>query len=465
MMLYVAPLRPAGHLPHKGGDRLARSAASILAPLALLFALAILLTPATAAMRIQDVRSDKGIEAWLVEDYSVPIVAIRFAFEGGSTQDPIGKEGLANLMTGLFDEGAGDIDSATFQTRLDDAGAEMRFSAGRDAVYGSMRMLAEERDEAFELLRLGVNMPRFDQGPIERIRSQIAAGIVANERDPETAAQVKWAEAVYGDHPYSRRDEGTQATLASITADDLRAFHKAVFARQKLKIAVVGAIDAETLKGMLDKVFGDLPEKPELRAVAQAEPKLGQEIKVEYDLPQTSIRLAYPGLARDRPEFFAAVLMNQVLGGGTFSSRLFDEVREKRGLAYGVSSSLVNREYSNSLAIATATRSDRAAETLAVIKEVVRGMVENGPTAQELEAAKKYLIGAYAINNLDSSGSIATTLVELQLDQLGIDYMDRRAGLINAVTLDDVKAAAKLLLSAEPAILIVGPALQEDTKG
>lgn len=411
-----------------------------------------------AEVRIQEVKSSKGITAWLVEDYSVPVIAVRFAFEGGTTQDPVGKEGLANLMTGLFDEGAGDLDSEAFQIRLDDAGAEMGFSASNDAIYGSMRMLADQKDEAFELLRLAVNQPRFDQAPIDRIRSQIIAGIVAAERTPETAAGRKWAETVYGDHPYARRDEGTKETLTSISPDDLRHFHKANFAKSGLRVGVVGAIDAETLKTMLDKLFGDLPEKPELVPVADITPNFGKSINVTYDLPQTTLRLAYPGVARNDPEFFAAFLMNHILGGGTFTSRLFDEVREKRGLAYGVDSGLVNHTHANLLAISTATRADRAGETLKVIRDVVRKMIDEGPTEAELDAAKKYVIGAYPINNLDSSSAIARTLVELQIDDLGIDYMQRRAAIIDGVTLDQVKAAAKKLLSVEPTVMILGPA-------
>lgn len=421
--------------------------------------------PAQAEVAIQEVKSDKGVTAWLVEDYSVPIVTIRFSFKGGNTQDPPGKEGLSELMSALFDEGAGKFDSDTFQTKLDDAGAEISFGAARDTIYGSMRMLAEKKDEAFELLRLAVEQPRFDAAPIDRIRAQMVSGIVANARDPETAAGVKWAEALYGDHPYARPDEGTEKSLATITADDLRSYHKAVFARDNLRVAIVGAIDAETVKRELDRLFGDLPEKPSLRPVTKVDLKLDQEVRVDYELPQTSLQLAYPGVSRDAPDFFAAYLMNHILGGGTFTSRLFDEVREKRGLAYGVNSSLVTHEYSSGLVISTATRSDRAAETLAVIRDTVRRMAEEGPTEAELDAAKKYIVGSYALNNLDSSGAIATTLLSLQEEGLGIDYMDRRTALIEAVTLDQVKAAAKKLLTAEPAILVVGPPFTEGSKG
>ncbi|TIO99061.1 MAG: insulinase family protein, partial [Mesorhizobium sp.] len=218
-------------------------------------------------------------------------------------------------------------------------------------------------------------------------------------------------------------------------------------------------IDAATLSGKLDEVFGDLPQTQTLAQVADVSLKLGQQLEVNYDLPQTSLQLAWPGVKRSDPDFYAAVLMNEILGGSTFTSRLYEEVREKRGLAYSVSSDLVDHEHSNALLVTTATRSDRAAETLAIVRQVVKEMAENGPTEEELAATKKYMIGAYAINNLDSSSSIAATLVELQLDDLGIDYIRRRAALINAVTLADVKAAARKLLSADPAIMVIGPPL------
>ncbi|MGX9576864.1 M16 family metallopeptidase [Mesorhizobium sp. f-mel] len=425
-----------------------------------------LVLPALAARatEIQSVTSSKGITAWLVEDYSVPVVAVRFDFRGGTTQDPPGKEGLANLMTGLFNEGAGPLDSEAFNIKLDDAGAEMSLNATRDGIYGSMRMLAEQRDEAFDLLRLAVNEPRFDQAPIDRIRSQILSGIIANENDPDTVAENQWARAVYGDHPYSRSDQGTRQSIDAITRADLQAMHKAVFARGGLHVAVVGAIDAETLKKKLDMVFGDLPQNQALAPVADVTPALAQHVEVSYDLPQTSLQLAWPGVKRNAADFFPAVLMNQILGG-PFTSRLWQEVRETRGLAYSVSSSLTNQDHADALIVTTATRSDRATETLGIVRDVVKRLAEDGPTEGELAATKKYLIGAYAINNLNSSSSIAATLVELQLDDLGIDHMQRRTGYINAVTLDQVKAVAKKLLSAEPTIMVVGPPLAAAGKG
>jgi zinc protease len=410
------------------------------------------------AVEIKEVISPKGIHAWLVQDDFVPLISMRFSFKGGTTQDPQGKEGLANLMTGLFDEGAGDIDSETYQGKLDDAGAEMGFTADSDRITGSVRMLADKRDEVFDLVALAVNKPRFDQDPIDRIRQQVAAGIKASERDPSTIAGRKFAAALYGDHPYARRSEGTEASLNSITHDDLVTFHKRNFSRDGLVVGVVGSISPEQLAPLLDKVFGDLPAKAELNPIGDAKLAFGQTVRVNYPLPQTSITMVFPGVRRQDPDFFPAYIMNHILGGGTFSSRIYNEVREKRGLAYSAGSNLVSRDHMAALMVSTATRADRAGETLEILKSEIARMAKDGPTADELVEAKKYLVGSYAVSNLDSSSAVANTLVGLQVENLGRDYIDKRADLINAVTLDEVKAAARKLLETDPAVLIVGPA-------
>ena len=445
--------------------RMTLSARAAQAFATLFLALAFVTLPAIMAARaavdIQEVTSKSGVTAWLVEDYTVPVIAARFAFKGGSTQDPQGKDGLSTLMTGLFDEGAGDLDSDAFQERLDEVGAEMSFTATRDTVYGTMRMLADERENAFGLLKLAVNAPRFDQEPLDRIRAQIGTRIQRDMRDPNSLGRDEFSKALYGDHPYARRADGTVETLASVTPDDLRALHGRTFARSNLTVAVVGAIDAETLKAELDRVFGELPAEAKLAPVAQVEPKLGQEVDYAYPLPQSTIQLVFPGVARDDPDFFPAYMMNHILGGGTFSSRLFNEVREKRGLTYGIGSGLNTGDYANSLAIGTSTRADRAGEALEVIRETIRLLVDEGVGEEELATAKTYLIGAYAINNLDSSSAVARTLVELQKDDRGIDYINRRAGYIEAVTAEQVKAAARRLLTTEPAVLVIGPEAPE----
>jgi len=419
--------------------------------------LLIILNLPANAIEIQEVVSPKGIKAWLVEDNSVPLVSIRFSFKGGTSQDPGGKEGLANLMTGLFDEGAGDLDSDSFQERIDNLGGEMSFTASPDSVSGSIRMLAENRDAVSDLLALAVNKPRFDQDAVDRIRQQVVASLEASQRNPSTIASRKFSEVLYGNHPYGRPDEGTVKSLQSISREDLATFHRKNFARDRLTVGVVGSINAKDLGEMLDKVFGDLPANAELVPVPDAKLALGTTTSLSFDMPQTSISFVYPAIPRKDPEFFAAYLMNHILGGG-FTSRLYAEVREKRGLAYSVSSSMALRDHVSALTISTATRPEKAQESLKIIREQVAAMANDGPTESELQAAKSYLKGSYAVNNLDSSVSIADTLVGLQEAGLDREYIDKRAELIDAVTLDQVKAIAKKLLEAEPAILIFGPA-------
>ncbi|WP_292637305.1 pitrilysin family protein, partial [Mesorhizobium sp.] len=300
-----------------------------------------------------------------------------------------------------------------------------------------------------------LNAPRFEQGPIDRVRAEIVSRIVGSERDPNAIAQRKWLRAIYGAHPCSRPGEGTKESLPGITPSDLRAFHQAIFARDGLHIAVVGDIDANTLRERLDQLFGDLPEQQTLVPVYDVAPKLGQLVEENYDLPQTSLTLAWPGVKPSAPDFYAAVLLNDILGGSYLTSRLYEEVRQKRGLAYHVSSELTL----DSLLVTTETRSDCAAQTLSIVRDVVKQMAQQGPTGAELKAAKKHLIGAYAIDQLGSTRSIADRLLDLQIHKADVDYNQRRARSIGRVTLKQVKAAAKKLLSAEPAILVVGPPL------
>ena len=437
----------------------ARTITAAATALTFSFTAALALSAPAHAVDIEEVTSPGGIHALLVEDYTNPLIAVKFAFEGaGSTQDADGKEGTANLMSGLLDEGAGDIESQAFQEKLDDLGVSLGYDASLDNFSGSFRTITDFKDDAFDLLKLSINDPRFDEEPVSRIRGQIATGIIASRNDPGELASKAFSETVFKDHPYSRPVEGTVESLKSVTADDLRAFRKKVFARDNLVVGVVGAISPEDLGKKLDQVFGSLPDKADRKTIPDVEPVTGKTVAVDLAVPQTVIQMALPGVKRDADDFFPAYLMNHILGGGTFTSRLYTEVREKRGLAYGAGSFLASYDDSAVLGIQTATRSDKAAETVEIIRQQLEDMARNGPTADELAKAKTYVIGVYAIRNLDSSLAIASTLVGIQLDDLGIDYIDKREKLIDDVTMDQVKAAARKLLSVDPTVITVGPA-------
>jgi zinc protease len=397
--------------------------------------------PASAAINIERVVSPGGIEAWLVREDTLPMIAVSFAFRGGSAQDPAAKPGVANMLSGLLDEGAGDLDSQAFQGRLDDYSIGLSFDAGADSFSGRLRTLTENRDEAFRLLGLALTAPRLDAEPLERIRAQIASGIRSRERDPDSIAGKAWMEAAFPDHSYGRPSDGTLESLAAITVGDLQAYRADKLARGNLKIGVVGNIDAATLGRLLDETFGKLSAEPKLAPIADVAVAAATRIDIDMSIPQTVIRLGGNGLKRNDPDFLAAYVANHIFGGGSFSSRLYDEIREKRGLAYSVGTYLAPFDHAAVFAGATATRADRAAETIALIESEMRRFAAEGPTGEEVAKAKSYLIGNYPLR-FDSSVEIAGQLLAIQLDDLGIDYVNRRNDLIRAITVEDVRRAA-----------------------
>jgi zinc protease len=424
--------------------------------LAAAIAASILFATSAGATTIERVVSPGGIEAWLVHEQAVPLIAVEFAFVGGAVQDPPGKAGTAALTASLLDAGAGDLDSTAFTDRRERKAIQMNFSAQRDTIHGTMRTLTENRDEAFELLRLAVTAPRFDAKDVEISRAQILSLLRRETTSPTDIASRRWWETAFEGHPYGRPVNGTSETVSSISIADLKSYAQRILARQNLKIAVVGDIDAETLKVLLDRTFGALPQKPELYPIANVAPRgLGRRIEVSLDVPQTVVDFGGPGIPRQDPDFMAAYLINHILGGGSTDSRLYQEVREKRGLAYSVSDSLVWLDHAAVLLGGTATRADRAGETVDLIEKEIRHFAEDGPTAGELVEAKRYLNSAFVLN-LDSSTKIAALLVQLELDGFGTDYFSRRTAMIEAVTLDDARRVAKRLLDKGLLVTVVG---------
>jgi zinc protease len=417
-------------------------------------ALAAIESPSRAS-RVQKPVSKGGIEAWLVEDYTVPLIAIEFAFKGGASQDPIGKAGTATLLAGLLDEGAGPYDSAGFHRALDEDAIEMSFSADRDMLTGRMQTLSRNTARAFALLKLAVTEARLDPEPFQRVLGQIAASLRREANDPDAVAGRTFRASAYPNHPYGLPVRGELATLPDLTRADLLTMRSAMFGRDNLKIAAVGAIDATTLAGLLDDVLGQLPEKADIVPVSTASfSRLGSCHVVAIDLPQSTIRFGREGLARKDPDFIAAMVVNHVLGGGTFSARLFREVREKRGLAYSVYSQLVTHDHAAMFSGSTSTKNERAGESLAVIKKEILDLAERGPTQDELDKAKKYLIGSYALR-FDTSTKIASQLAALQLEDFGVEYLDERNRMIAAVTMEDINRAAKRLFGDGRLLVVI----------
>jgi zinc protease len=405
-----------------------------------------LATPKSRAENVQRVVTPGGVEAWLVESYAVPLVALEFSARGGAAQDPAGKEGLATLLAGLLDEGAGPYDSRAFHRAVEDLAVHIGFGADRDSLSGHLQTLSRNVDQAFALLKLALNDARFDADAVERVRGQLAAGIKRDANDPDAMVAKAFREAAFPGHPYGRPTRGELDTLERLTRSDLETMRGRLFARDNLKIAVVGAIDAATLAARLDETFGGWSERGDLAPVSDIViHDIGARKIIDLDVPQSAMRFGRSGIAKKDPDYFAALVVNHILGGGVFTARLFNEVREKRGLAYSVYSQLNEYDHCPMMIGAAATKNERAGETLEVLEEQCRLLSSDGPSPDELDKARKFLTGSYALR-FDTSTKIAGQLVNIQLDGLEPSYLDERNAKIDAVTLEDARRAAQRLL-------------------
>lgn len=409
---------------------------------------------AMSGPRVTTVTANCGVTAWLVEDRNLPLLAIDFAFLHGASHDPEGKSGALNLISGLLDEGAGDMDAEAFQNALADHAIELSFSADRDDFRGSLKTLSEHRAEAFRLLALALQKPRFDADAVARVKAQVSAGLRREQQDPDAIARRTFSQVGFDGHPYGRQPRGSLDTVALVTEADLRALSGDIFTRADLRVVAVGDIGAAELAAMLDQVFGPLAAETRLKPVAPTTlGSLGRIEIVPMDVPQTALRYGAPGLFRKDPDFIAAEIVNHVLGGSAFTSRLFMEVREKRGLAYGVSSSLVPLRHAAFHAGGTATKNDRVAESLDVMRAEMRSLAEHGPSAHELEEAKDYLIGSFPLR-FDTSSKIASQLLSFAINGLDIDYVMKRNDMFRAVTMDDARRVAERLYGADSQLVV-----------
>lgn len=412
------------------------------------------LTLSGPSITVQKIRSAGGIEAWLVEEHSLPLIAVDFAFDGGATRDPDNQAGSAYLVSGLLDEGAGDLDAEAFQGKLADQAISLGFDARRDDFHGQLQTLSRHRDSAFDLLALALNAPRFDVDAVARVKAQVVAGLQRQAQNPETLCRNALYAAAYPGHPYGRPERGDVDSVSRLESAGLKTLSRELLARAGLKIVVVGDITASELSERLDQVFGGLPagEPRALPTEPLAVQGLGETHVIDLDVPQTVLRFVGPGPMRRDPDFIIASVLNHILGGSAFTSRLFMEVREKRGLAYGVSSSLLPLRESGMLVGGTATRNDRAAESMAVIREEMLKLASDGPSEHEVEEAKRYIIGSYPLR-FDTSPKIAGELLSLAINDFDPEFLAERNKLFADVTLEDVKRVAKRFFG-DPRLLV-----------
>lgn len=407
-----------------------------------------------SATEVERVRAG-GIEAWLVEDHTNPIITMSFAFRGGAATDPEGQSGRARMAVGLLDEGAGELEAGAFHERLEELAVKLSFDADLDSVRGNLQTLSENRDAAFELLGLALSQPRFDADAVERVRGQILAKLKRDREEPGTLAARQWMASAFPDHPYGRPVWGEDESVAALTAENLRAFTNAHLARDRLVVGVVGDVTPEDLAPLLETAFGALPAKAQPTEVAVREPDLrGGLTIVEKAVPQSALVFGQRGLKRSDPDFYAAIVLNHILGGGGFTSRLYREVREERGLAYSVGTSLWPLQNAALLRGRAATANETVAEAIQVLRAEWQRLAETGATPEEVRDAKTYLIGSFPLRFTSSTG-IARMLVAIQFHDLGIDYLNRRNGLIDAVTVSDVNRVAASLLDPETLSVVV----------
>lgn len=418
----------------------------IRATIALCFA--VLAVPAHA-IEIEEVTSPGGIKAWLVQDDSIPFVALDFDFKGGGSLEAPGKRGAVNLMAATLEEGAGKRDATEFAQALEDLGAQVSFDVGDDSMSVNMRALTENRDDAAALLAEALTQPRFDEDAVDRVRAQVQAIIRSEATDPNSIAAKEMAQQAWGNHPYATSINGTAESVAQLERQDLVAAKNRVLARDRVFVGAAGDISAEELGPLLDKILGGLPAEgtAPLPEPAQLELTSGVTV-IDWDSPQTVVAFAGPGLPIDDPDYFAAVVANHILGGGGFSSRLMDEIREKRGLTYGVGTMLATGIFGQSWQGGMSGSNATTGQAIDLIRLEWDRMAKDGVTEQELNDAKTYLTGEYPLR-FDGNGDIASILAGMQLINLPIDYVNTRNSKVDAVTADDVKRVSERLLNAD----------------
>ena len=401
--------------------------------------------PARAEIGVQEITTPGGLKAWLVEEHSIPFLALEIRFRGGTSLDAPGKRGATNLMTALLEEGAGEMDAQAFAAAAENLAANFSFRAQDDAIAVSAQVLTENRDAALALLRQALVAPRFDGPAVERVRGQVLASIDSDSRDPNAIAGRTFNALAFGDHPYGTVSDGSVESVGALSREDLIAAHDGALARDRLYISAVGDITAGELSTLLDRLLGDLPAKgapmPERIDYALT----GGVTVVPFDTPQSVILFGQRGMKRDDPDFFTAFVMAQILGGEGFSTRLMQEVREKRGLTYGIGAYLYPMDQTEILTGSVSTVNARASETVAVVQDEWKKLAAEGVSEEELARAKTYLTGAYPLR-FDGNGQIANILVGMQLDHLTPDYIRTRNDNINAVTREDIRRVAGELI-------------------
>jgi zinc protease len=418
-------------------------------------------------MDVQSVTSPGGISAWLVEDYSEPMFSLRFAFPGGSAQDPPGKEGLGNFLTLLLGHGAGNLNAVEFARAVADLAIKVQFTPGPDALGVSIEALSETRNEVAELVGLALARPRFEHETVERVRRRLLSFHGREARGPRLVADHEWIAVAFAGHPYARKGAGTPESVSAITVADLETYHRRLFAKDHLKVVAAGDITTDELGEFLDRLFGELPAKAELTDVPALPEVLGGRLRVaELNVPQSVVTFGTRVVSYDSPDYISAFVLCRILGGSSTTSTLGREVRSKRGLAYEVRAWLEHWGRVAVLRGRVSSRNDAVGESLDIVRAEMQRLTDGEISQDELDAAKRYLIGHRPLV-FESTPKIASQLLSRAMAGFSIDHFNGGRDFIADVTLDDVKRVAKYLLDPENLIVSIAgsPALQPRAGG
>ena len=406
------------------------------------------------AFEYKNLKTNSGIEFWFVEDKSIPIVSVSFSFKGGSSIDTKNKNGISNLMTSLLDEGTRNLTSKQFKNEMKMKGMKLSFSTQKDKIDGVFQIISSQAKQGFDLFYEAVNHPSFNDADIERVKRQVISSIKIDESNLSTLASNKFNQNFFKDHVFSKNIKGSESSLKNITKLDLVDHHKKSLVRNNLIIGVAGNINVNQIKKYIELVFGELVENQQIFSIQKFNSlSVGEKI-FEMKTPQSSVLFGHPGLERNNENFFALRIANYILGGGGFQSRLYKNIREKKGLVYSIYSYLLSYENDGVIVGGFQTRNISVFETINNVKHEWKKIHSRGITKKELDNAKAYFNGSFT-RNFTSTLSIARLLQVVQYYELGADYFIKREKIINSLNLEKVNGIISEYFSNEKLFFMI----------
>lgn len=402
------------------------------------------------AAKIEHWRTTQGGRVYFVQTPSLPMVDVRVAFDAGSARDDA-QFGLAALTSAMLDTGAGDWNADEVANRFESVGATFATSVSEDMASLSMRSLTDKAllDKALATFQAILTRPRFNDADFQREKSRTLAGLKHREESPAAIASIAFQKALYKDHPYAHPEDGIVETVAGFEVDDLKAFYQRYYVAANAIVVIVGDIDHTQAEQIADSLLVGLPvgQKPD-DVPAVTMPEKASQQHIEFPSSQTHVLAGMPGTHRKDPDYFPLYVGNHILGGGSLVSRLFDEVREKRGLAYSASSQFAPMYRQGPFTISLQTRNDQADKAVEVMNATLGDFIQHGPSEKELQAAKKNITGGFALRT-DTNSKLMEYVTMIGLYQQPLDYLDVFQAKVDAVSLEAIRDAFQRRIKPE----------------